>query len=358
MAEGGELPVILLADDEPQHLKALSYLWRKKYRVLTAGSGAAALEVARHEQLNAALFDYRMPPPEGLEALGALEKMQPDCLRFLVTAHGDPEILKQAINTGSVYRFVSKPIDLPALDVDLQRALEHQASRRQLRRSEHLALAGTLASIAVHDMRNGLQGLGLIPPLIDANTPEDLRQAQEIARWAKSTMAGCIEEILSVAKGEVPTLQLAPAQLAEVAERVLAQYRGLYPGLHFLLTAQDGLPAADISVKHVERMLSNVVLNAVHVSPPGGEVRVTVARAGDGQAMTVADQGPGMSAQVQAKVLEGLFTSKGAGGVGLGIKQARSTMSAHHGTFALESQEGRGCAITMSFPASTRAASG
>ena len=350
MADGGDLPVILLADDEPQHLKALSYLWRKKYRVLTAGSGAEALEVAHKETLNAALFDYRMPPPEGLEALGALERLQPDCLRFLVTAHGDAEILKQAINTGSVYRFVSKPIDLPALDIDLQRALEHQASRRQLRRSEHLALAGTLASIAVHDMRNGLQGLGLIPALIDANTPEDLLQAQEIARWAKSTMAGCIQEILSVAKGEVPILERAPAQLDEVADRVLAQYRGLYPGLRFPLQAEGGLPPAYISVKHVERMLSNVVLNAVHVSPPDGEVRVTVARDGDSQVLSVIDQGPGMSPQVQAKVLEGLFTSKGAGGVGLGIKQARSTMGSHQGGFTLKSEAGQGCSIVMTFP--------
>ena len=301
-----------------------------------------------------------MPPPEGLEALGELEKMQPDCMRFLVTAHGDAEILKEAINTGSVYRFVSKPIDLRALEIDLQRALEHQASRRQLRRSENLALAGTLASIAVHDMRNGLQGLSLIPMLVDAGAAEDLKQVKEIAGWAKSTMAGCIQEILSVAKGETPKLELVPARLEEVADKVLGQYRGLYPQITFGLEAAPGLPAVPVSVKHVERMLSNVVLNAVHVSQPGRAVRIRVAAAAPagGVSVTVVDQGPGMSPEVQAKVLEGMFTSKGEGGVGLGIKQARGTMAAHHGTFTLASQEGQGCAMTMTFPAADGAGAG
>src|SRR5512140_2192473 len=115
-------PVILTIDDDPQVLRAVERDLRGRfgadYRVVAAGSGAAALDAARRLRLRGtpvALFlaDQRMPGMTGIEFLQQVDEIHPDAKRVLLTAYADTEVAIAAINTIRLDHYLLKPWDPP-----------------------------------------------------------------------------------------------------------------------------------------------------------------------------------------------------------------------------------------------------
>jgi thioredoxin reductase (NADPH) len=115
-------PVILTIDDDPQVLRAVERDLRGRfgadYRIVAADSGASALDAARRLKLRGtpvALFlaDQRMPGMTGIELLEAVQDIQPDAKRVLLTAYADTEVAIAAINTIRLDHYLLKPWDPP-----------------------------------------------------------------------------------------------------------------------------------------------------------------------------------------------------------------------------------------------------
>jgi len=99
---------ILLVDDEPNVLKALTRLL-KQYDPMTAGSGEEALELAENQAFDLVISDYRMPGMNGIDFLILFKRMQPDAIRIVLTGFADLEGAQHAINEAQVFRFINKP---------------------------------------------------------------------------------------------------------------------------------------------------------------------------------------------------------------------------------------------------------
>jgi response regulator RpfG family c-di-GMP phosphodiesterase len=116
----GELTV-LLVDDEPNILQALQRLLRREtFRIITAGSGFDALHLLS-QLSNVALIisDQRMPQMNGAEFLEKSRTYAPDAIRMLLTGYSDLGDAVDAINSGGISRYLSKPWD----DTDLVQAI-------------------------------------------------------------------------------------------------------------------------------------------------------------------------------------------------------------------------------------------
>ena len=100
---------ILFVDDEPQILVTLRALFRAKYEVLTANSGAEALEIIDHEKIHAIISDQRMPHMFGHQLLQEVKKRSPFTMRILLTGYSDMSAIINSINEGEIFRFVNKP---------------------------------------------------------------------------------------------------------------------------------------------------------------------------------------------------------------------------------------------------------
>ena len=345
------LPVVLVVDDEPQHLQLASYVLGKEHEVVTALNGEEALKIARSRNIDIALVDYRMPGLRGTDLLQMLGEIVPACVRFLVTAYSDESVLQEAINSASVYRFVTKPVNYASLGADIKRALEHRQALQQAQQSEKMAMAGVLASIAVHDMRNSLQGLSLVPFFLDPATPDNLAQAKATLAWSQQTMANCISEVLTVVKGGTPTYDLVLGSVARVVDSTVQVYRSLYPDRTFVLDMNLELPQIMVSERHVHRMLSNLMGNAAQATQPGGTITIKVGVDGAGHlSVAIQDDGEGMSPAVQQHLFKPMFSTKGAGGVGLGLRLCQSVMDAHGGQLSFVSSQGTGTTFTAQFP--------
>jgi len=125
-----EYPV-LYVDDEPENLRIFELGFRRDFRILTAASGEEALETLNLHPVSVILSDHRMPGMTGVEFLAHARDLEPRAIRILVTAYGDAETLGQAINDGSIYRYIAKPWDPSELRITLRRAIEVYALDRE-----------------------------------------------------------------------------------------------------------------------------------------------------------------------------------------------------------------------------------
>jgi two-component system, sensor histidine kinase and response regulator len=128
---------ILVVDDEPVNLRTLERLFREDYDVLTAASGAEAVELLhRHDNVALLITDQRMPEMTGIELLKKSVLLRPRMVRIILTGYTDVDALIEAINCGQVYRYVTKPWSNEELLLTVRRALEHYETNRKRYESE------------------------------------------------------------------------------------------------------------------------------------------------------------------------------------------------------------------------------
>lgn len=131
---------MLVVDDEPDNLDLLYRTFRRDFHVLKAESGVHALEVLATEgEVAVIISDQRMPEMKGTEFLSKTVPQFPDTVRIILTGFTDIEDLVDAINSGQVYKYITKPWDPNELKGVVQRATETYELLKQ--RTEELRRA-------------------------------------------------------------------------------------------------------------------------------------------------------------------------------------------------------------------------
>jgi len=126
---------ILYVDDEEHNLISFAATFRKDYKILTATNGNDALEIMRHNDIKLVITDQRMPEMTGIQLLEKLSPEFPDSIRMILTGFSDIEVIIDAINSGRVFRYITKPWDENELRMTIENAkqlFELKASNRSL----------------------------------------------------------------------------------------------------------------------------------------------------------------------------------------------------------------------------------
>jgi FixJ family two-component response regulator len=124
---------ILFVDDEAKALKYFAKAFADQFTVFSATSAAEALCVleAHHREIGVIVTDQRMPEASGVDLLKIVRRQYPRTVRILTTAYSELDLLIEAINTGAVYSFVTKPWQLEDLERTLLGAFEHHEKERR-----------------------------------------------------------------------------------------------------------------------------------------------------------------------------------------------------------------------------------
>jgi DNA-binding NtrC family response regulator len=125
---------IMIVDDEPANLRTLERLFRPDYHVVTAPSGAEALALLDQHDVALLISDQRMPAMTGIELMMKTVAVRPQMVKILLTGYTDVGALIEALNSGLVYRYLTKPWNNNDLRTTVSRALEHYESMK----SKHL----------------------------------------------------------------------------------------------------------------------------------------------------------------------------------------------------------------------------
>ena len=119
-------PAVLIVDDDEGMCRTLNLLLQwKGYHLATAGTGEAALALARQRFFNVALVDIRLPDMTGTDLLAQLKKLHPDLEVLLITGYATLDSAIQALAEGA-YRYLTKPLNVDVLLAAIREALEKQ----------------------------------------------------------------------------------------------------------------------------------------------------------------------------------------------------------------------------------------
>ena len=152
-------PSILLVDDEPDILHSLIGLLRRQFTVHTAQSGQEALQIMAEHPISVLMTDQRMPEMTGAELARQAYHRFPNTTRILFTGYADIKSVIEAINTGGLYRYVTKPWDpddLIDLLTEAAEVSEREAANQKL--TEKTQLYVTLGQQISQQLRLGPEG--------------------------------------------------------------------------------------------------------------------------------------------------------------------------------------------------------
>jgi len=121
---------VLFVDDDPGILQAFVRRLRKEpYEILTAAAAEEALAVLARREAEVIVSDWRMPGMNGTELLTKVAELYPCCIRIMLTGEPSVAVAMAAINSGEVYRFLTKPYDVDALAAIIRDALRQREER-------------------------------------------------------------------------------------------------------------------------------------------------------------------------------------------------------------------------------------
>jgi signal transduction histidine kinase len=369
---------ILVVDDEPASLRALQRTLGRHYRVLAANGAAAGLATLAAEPVSLIVTDQRMPGLTGVEMLARSRTSHPDVVRIVLTGYADVDALVDAINSGAVFYYLTKPWEprdlllavrrgLDSLEAelgrrrllsDLERSCAH-ARREAEQKTRLLATAAHELGTPVHLLGNALDLLAGFPGV---GNSEWLGVAERGLAWLRRSLA----QLHTGFRLRTSQVQLAPQPLdvAGQLEAVLAAVSRAMGGRRLELCHRLQRP---LSVLADPRWLGQVWIcllsNAIRFTPDGGRVVVCAAPVAGGASVAFGDNGVGMTPEQLASAFEAFSAAAGdlllhasgrfefgARGMGLGLFIARALVELQRGRIRIESQVGRGTTVEVWLP--------
>lgn len=238
-----------------------------------------------------------------------------------------------------------------------------KAEEEQARLSEKLALAekmaalGRLSGAVAHEVNNPLMAvLGILDVTLRApGLPEEalknlLKVDSEIRR-----IRLIVSDLLDFTRSGAVVKK--PVNLSSAVEESLAlvEVELRHRGIELKRRCESGLPPAVCDPNQLKQIILNLVLNAMQaLEGRQGEVTVSTLRLPKGEvAVRVADDGPGVPADIRDRIFEPFFTTKGEKGTGLGLSVSMGLAKANDGRLTLEAGPGAVFQIALSTPASS-----
>jgi two-component system, NtrC family, sensor histidine kinase KinB len=223
--------------------------------------------------------------------------------------------------------------------------------------SEVNRLKSEFIAAASHELRTPLTSvqMGIHLLLEDTTGTLDDRQREilQVCREDSARLDRLMRELLDLSKIEsgavVPQLvRTRPATLLADAVNPL-QLQVEARGVRVDVDAPADLPHVAVDPSQIERVIGNLVTNAMRATPSGGRITVAAVRRGDEVAISVTDTGTGIPRDFLAKIFEPFVQVPHAsgGGAGLGLSISRRIVEAHGGRLTVQSEPGRGSTFTF-----------
>lgn len=224
------------------------------------------------------------------------------------------------------------------------------------RRMEALARLAGAMSHDINNMLGAIEGYatlaqrGLEPSSQLHSDMEEIRKA--VAR------ASSLTKRLILFSSRQPAVKIKvelPALLEGLSARLGA---GFPPEITIERSFKPGLPEVQGDPQRLERLFSNLLLNAADAMPAGGAIGLAAAEAGGFVKVSVSDRGQGMPPEVSEHLFEPFFTTKPKGkGTGLGLAEAYGIARQHGGRIEVSTEEGRGSEFCVLLPVPGKAGS-
>ncbi len=356
---------ILVVDDERLlRLNMRAFLEDLGFRVVEAARGQEAIEACVKHSPQLILMDISMPEMNGFEACRRL-KADPITAEppvIFVSGLMRTEDKVKAFACGGV-DYVTKPFHFEEVQSRIQAHLEIHRQRKRLK-EQHEALQSleklrdNLTHMIVHDMRNPLTGIiGYLQIAIEELPSEasHISQLLEKVMLGTTRLSEMITQMLNMSRlesGSMP-LNLNSCDVASLAKNAATTLQGRDVKRRFLVTnPEPAFARCDSAI--VERILENLLGNALRFTTDGGSIKIQVIKLKERVRIAVIDDGPGIPPEHQKSIFEKFGQIQGGlsgAGFGLGLAFCKLAVEAHQGEIGVESEPGQGCTFWFTLPA-------
>ena len=248
-------------------------------------------------------------------------------------------------STGEITHFLAVKEDIT----------EKKRTQASLEQSSKLAAIGELAAGVAHEINNPLTNIIGYSRILSREIGSDSRYAEYLEGINEDAQRAhkIIGNLLSFAR-EAP-LDVQPSNINELLDKVINQIDKVKspPDITLKNHYQENLPEIYIDQNQIQQVFINLINNAFHSMPDGGELFITTSLDKEGDLLNIEfkDTGIGIEEEKLGKVFNPFFTTKDVGkGTGLGLSISYGIIKAHEGSISLESEVGKGTLFTVSLP--------
>jgi len=375
---------ILYVDDEEKSLKYFARAFEDQFRIFTAANAQDGLKIleAHKDEIGLLMTDQRMPGEKGIWLLEKARQLRPRIIRMLATAFSDMEAAIAAVNTGAIYRYITKPWDPPQLETTLKRGLEFflvQRERDQLLRekmsvlhnmmiADRIMSLGLLAAGLGHHIRNSLVAVKTFLDLAPVKLQEenlDLAGLRNPDFWKEyyQNVQAQIEKINNMLKdlwvvSENPACAFTDKiQLHEVVGEVLEKMKTSFAGkgIRVQTNVPASLPALTVDKPKFCRLFELLFKDEIVSLPNGSQITLTAETAGDSTSPEInihlSDNGPGLPKEALRLIFDPFVVrTDSPQEYGINLMGCYFIVHHHGGQIEAKSEDGKGTSFTLRLP--------
>ena len=344
--------ILIVDDDSMTRLMLGQALESEGHRIIEASNGEQALALYSENHPELVLLDAILPTIDGFEVCNQLQKL-PGGTRtpvLMITGLNDEESVDHAFEAGAV-DYVTKPIHWAVL---------RQRVRRLLLSRQTEKMRDDLTQMIVHDMKaplNTIRGYAELT-LDDVSEPWLVDRLSRMYHLSDNllNMAMMLLDISRMEEGKL-NLVRSERSITEVLQELGHSFEWLIHDRELVLEIDTSSPdvKATLDWSLIQRVLGNLVSNAIKHSPPHATIQTSYSSAEDKLYIYVTDQGEGIAPEDQSRIFEKFTQARhrirgSRNDTGLGLTFCKLATEAHGGTIQLESEVGVGSRFTLILP--------
>ncbi len=400
-------PVLMVVDDEEGPRQSVRIIFKEEYNVLLANSGEQAVELAKKHSVSVVVSDILMTGMSGIDLLKELKEIDPAIEVIMLTAYETIETARHALRYGAC-DYLNKPFDVQSMRAAVARARQKHETARDFHRSnetlralqseiqdqrvkeEMMKTKGEIYASVLHDINSPLTVISGFVDMInrslsDANTVEG--EKLETIKGDLNKLTGQVGRCFEISRRYLSFLRNRESGVPEAARVGLNQILSDLKDLLIRHPCTSGnqltvhlLPeerVAAINGTDLLQILLNLTINALTCTDEPHRVEVSaqfftepfaVEQLVDGPqqrfvnregfvnrppllAISVQDDGPGITPEVLAQMFETKFTTKPPDkGTGLGLSIVKRLVKEGQGAVLLQTVVGQGSTFTICLP--------
>ena len=343
---------ILCIDDEQDIVDALYRMFRKDYEVFTATSGTEALHILKENKIAVIICDQKMPEMNGVETLKKSIEIDPECIRILLTGYTDIESVIESINSGEVYRYMTKPWDPVDLVNTVKKSIEKYSLKKELEKAykelQTLDQAKTQFMFLInHELKTPLTVLTSYTDILKETKIDD-EQTQFISKIQQSNdkLSLIINESLNLLKAETGHLEIqkGPVDLTEVFQQLDDQFQSDLDKKKVQLNFNNG-SNSDLTTdsKILKDILIRLIDNAIKFANEDSKVHIDVKNEGDKNLVSVTNTGKPVKPEIIEKILKPFSLDEDmmnhSKGLGMGLSLCHAYLKNLHSQLNITSKD-------------------
>src|ERR1044071_4403288 len=377
---------ILYVDDEEKSLKNFVRAFEDQFRILTAANAQDGFKLLEQhaDDIGLIMTDQRMPGEKGVWLLEKARQLRPRIVRILAPAFSDMDAAIAAVNTGAIYKYVSKPWDPPQLDNTLKRGLEFfmvQKERDQLLKekmsvlhnmmiADRIVSLGLLAAGLSHHIRNSLVAVKTFLDLAPSKMAEEKMSMEGMRNpdfWKEyyQNVQSQIEKINGMLKdlwtaSEQPSFSFTDqVQLQAVVSEVIERFRTELAAKSIQVENRisDSLPLIFVEKPKFYRLFELLLRDELATLPVGARLIFSASLVNGHSAekqhiqVQLTDNGPGMPKEALRLVFDP-FVVRSDTPMEYGIHLMACFFIVHHhgGRIDARNEPGGGTTFTLRLP--------